>query len=86
MKYKSIYIAGPLTDLSEKGVDLKKNYEQLGTYLEVNGFNVHVPHLRTNPIKFPLLSPQEVWELDIKAITKSDLLVAFVGIPSIGVG
>jgi hypothetical protein len=86
MKYKSVYVAGALTNLKEENLDLKKVYEEIKTFLEEKGMSAYVPHLNTDPVKAPEILPQVVWEINVHAISKSDLVIAFVGIPSLGVG
>jgi nucleoside 2-deoxyribosyltransferase len=86
MKYTDIYISGPLTNLDSEHQKLKLVYEKFKKLLEAKGLNVYVPHLKTDPIKAPNITPKEVWETDVSAVTKSDLIIAYVGIPALGVG
>ena len=45
-----------------------------------------MPHLNTDPIANPDLSPREVFETDKHQVTNSDLVIAYLGYPSFGVG
>ena len=45
-----------------------------------------MPHLNTDPIKNSEITPLEVFKIDKGSVRKSDVLVAYVGTPSLGVG
>lgn len=81
---KKIYIGGSLTQNSEEG---KRIYEKLGEELQKFAENVYVPHLQgTDPVQHPDVTPKQVWEKDYQEITTSDLLIGYVGKPSLGLG
>ncbi len=79
------YISGALTGV-EDPVSIKAFYEAIGSLCRDFGLQAYVPHLNTDPIANPDLSPQKVFEIDKYQVTNSDLIVAYIGCPSIGVG
>lgn len=79
------YISGSLTGLSDLGRQ-RSFYEQIGHILTRIGYRVHIPHQHSDPLNHPDLRPSEVYRLDHDAVAGSDLLIAYVGIPSHGVG
>lgn len=82
---KKIYISGALTNVSNSK-ELKKFYEEIGKTCEAYGFEAYVPHLKTDPILNADITPQEVFKVDKNQVINSDLLIAYIGEPSIGVG
>ena len=83
---KKIYISGALTIInSEK--NLKKIYENLSDICQEHNYTTYVPHLGgTDPIKNPAVTPKEVWEKDHHEVVTSDAILAYSGMPSLGVG
>ena len=81
-----IYIAGALTHGAEK--KLKELYLEIGKFCKQNGFeNAYVPcYMGTDPIKNPDVAAEKVWEIDEREVSSSDLIIAYVGEPSLGVG
>jgi 2'-deoxynucleoside 5'-phosphate N-hydrolase len=83
-KINKIYIAGALTHAGEKQ---KKIYEKIAEICESVCDDVYVPHLGgTDPVKHPDVTPQDVWKKNHYIVSSSDLIVAYVGEPSLGVG
>ncbi|MCL5411003.1 MAG: deaminase [Patescibacteria group bacterium] len=81
-----IYISGALT-ISDKKHDLKKIYEDIAATCSAFCSNIYVPHLGgTDPISDPEVSPSIVWKKDHREVASSDLIIAYVGEPSLGVG
>ncbi len=81
-----IYISGALTILSEKR-DLKKAYEEIAGLCSAFCSNIYVPHLGgTDPTSDPDVAPSTVWKKDHREVASSDLIIAYVGQPSLGVG
>jgi len=79
-----IYIAGALTGVEESK---KKIYTHIASVCQNAGFDPYVPHQwDTDPIKNPETSPESVWEKNQNQITSSELIIAYVGTPSLGVG
>ncbi len=84
---KIIYISGALTDMSEeKRQALRKFYEALGEICREFGFEPYIPHIFGDPKKLPNLTPKQIDRIDRLAVTQSYLVVAYIGVPSIGVG
>lgn len=81
-----VYISGALTSIPRDGEALKIFYERLGALCEALGYESYVPHLKADPIKFPGFTPSEVYEMDSAAVIAADLMIAYVGLPSLGVG
>lgn len=81
---KKIYIAGALTYTDEKQ---KLIYKKIADICSEFCSDVYVPHLRgTDPVKNPEVSPNDVWQIDHREIATSDLIIAYVGKPALGVG
>lgn len=77
-----VYISEPLTGCSERKV-----FNQIKKICESFGYSVFLPHLNTDPLIDPdNPSAEEVWKNDHNEVTSSDLLIAYVGKPSLGVG
>ncbi len=79
------YISGALT-----GIDhlpgLKKFYEDLAEVCGSHSITAYVPHLQTDPKNSPQISPQDIYAIDRKQVCESNLVIAYVGFPSLGVG
>ena len=83
-KIKKVYVAGALTYVEEAD---KFSYEKLGAFLQQNGLEVFVPHMWGNdPIKDYKVIPSKIWKINQRQISTADLVVAYVGKPSLGVG
>lgn len=80
-----IYISGALTGVKNP-LKLKAFYEAIGELCETMEFQVYVPHLKTDPINNPDVSPRQVFETDKRQVSSSDLVIAYLGCPSFGVG
>lgn len=61
-------------------------YEETAALLARVGFEVYVPHLSTDPVRHSHIDASGVYATDRRQVTTSDLVVAFVTRPSIGVG
>jgi hypothetical protein len=85
MKYTSVYISGALTNL-ELRPDIKQVYEDIGTWCEGLGVRAYVPHLKSDPVTFAHLTPKEVYAMDRAQVVATDLTLAYIGLPSLGVG
>jgi deoxycytidylate deaminase len=79
-----LYVSGPLTHL--KNPDIKPFYEKIGQLAESLGYSAHVPHLYTDPVKNADVSPEEVYKIDSDKLADADLMICYVGEPSLGVG
>ncbi len=84
---KTVYISGALTDMTEsKRAALRKFYDKLGSICEEFGLEPYNPHVYGDPKNVAQLTPVEIDRIDRLAVTQSYLVVAYVGVPSIGVG
>jgi 2'-deoxynucleoside 5'-phosphate N-hydrolase len=81
----NIYISGALTDVINS-VESKALYENIGLLCEEIGFQSYVPHLKTDPVNNPDISPREVFDQDKYQVSISDLVIAYLGSLSFGVG
>lgn len=84
-KLGQAYISGPLTGVKHVAT-LKTFYENLGAVCNEIGYTAYIPHLHTDPEKRPDIPPSQVYKVDKERVLSSSLVVAYVGIPSIGVG
>ncbi|MEA5564349.1 XRE family transcriptional regulator [Anabaena sp. UHCC 0399] len=82
---KRIYVSGALTGINNSD-SLKEFYVDIGLLCEDTGFQAYIPHLNTDPNKHPNISPRQVFETDKHQVTKSDLVIAYIGYASLGVG
>jgi len=80
-----IYISGALTGI-ENSAKIKAFYEAIGSLGQEMGFQAYVPHLKTDPTNNPDVSPRQVFETDKHQVSASDLVIAYLGFPSFGVG
>lgn len=86
---KSIYISGPLTELSpENQISVKKFYERLTDICkEVTGTRAFVSHEYYDPLKNPDYTPQQVDAAERKQLCdNSSLVIAVPVAPSWGGG
>ena len=79
------YVSGVLTGVESLDV-LKKFYEDISRVCAAEGVAAYVPHLVTDPVKNAEFTPKEVYELDRLHVIESNLVIAYVGVPSLGVG
>lgn len=83
-KIGKIYIGGTLTHADN---DIKNVYEKLGETCKSLGYEAYVPHLEgTDPVANPEVTPYDVWVKDHKEVSSADLLISYVGQPSLGTG
>ncbi|MBW4625812.1 MAG: XRE family transcriptional regulator [Brasilonema octagenarum HA4186-MV1] len=80
-----VYVSGALTDI-ENPEAIKDFYETIGLLCQKIGFQAYVPHLNTDPINHPNISPRQVFETDKHQVSTSDLVIAYLGFPAFGVG
>jgi len=83
-KIDKVYIAGALTHEDEK---VRQAYEKVAQLFESLGVETYVPHLSgVDPARNPEVLPYDVWKKNIYKVAPSNLLVAYVGKPSLGTG
>jgi nucleoside 2-deoxyribosyltransferase len=81
-----IFFAGPLNDLKDPETT-KAFYHRLADVAKANGFDYFWAFLNgTDPILNPDVPPQEVYRRDTQQLSQSDVMVAYIGEPSIGTG
>ncbi|MEO1433285.1 MAG: XRE family transcriptional regulator [Cyanobacteria bacterium J06633_8] len=80
-----VYISGALTGIENSEV-IKSFYEDIGSLCKNMGFESYVPHLNTDPINHPNIDPTKVFETDKHQVGMSNLVIAYLGFPSFGVG
>ncbi len=81
-----IFFAGPLTNLTNPDAT-KAFYRRLANVATSNGFDYFWAFLNgTDPILNPDVTPQAVYHVDTKQLSKSNLMVAYMGEPSTGTG
>jgi nucleoside 2-deoxyribosyltransferase len=79
------YISGALLNASNLD-ESRRLYESFAAACERAGCAAYVPHQHADPVHDVHLSNAEVVARDLEAIAAADVLVAFVGEPSLGVG
>jgi 2'-deoxynucleoside 5'-phosphate N-hydrolase len=80
-----IYLSGALTGVPNID-ELKKFYEAVANLCESLGHEVYVPHLHSDPDKHAHISSKAVYSMDRKQVLASELVIAWAGRPSFGVG
>ena len=81
-----IFFAGPLTNLPDPE-KTKLFYTNLGALARKYSHEPFWAFLAgTDPIKNPEVTPAEVYKRDTEQLTKSDLMIAYVGEASTGTG
>ena len=80
-----VYISGALINAARLD-EARKLYERLADACVSAGCEAYVPHQHADPVRDPHLSNAEVATRDLAEVTAADVLVAYVGEPSLGVG
>ncbi len=80
-----VYVSGALTGI-DNPAKTKSFYEVIGKLCQKQGFQAYVPHLKTDPINNPDISPRQVFETDKYHVSTSNLVIVYLGTPSFGVG
>ncbi|HEY7623948.1 MAG TPA: hypothetical protein VIA63_02865 [Candidatus Limnocylindria bacterium] len=79
------YISGALTGVDD-APRTRLFYEVLGEIVGGAGLRAYLPHRVTDPAAAAHLDPRAVYEIDRSHVTTAEVLVAYAGIPSFGVG
>lgn len=82
--YKA-YISGALTAVWEK-VKLKILYEDIGKLCFKKNIDPYIPHEHQSLDKNPDISVKEMYDSNMSQVDESQMLIAYVGIPSQGTG
>ena len=80
-----VYISGGLTNISDPE-KTKKFYEDIDDLCKNLGFKPYTPHLHSDPVAHPNITPEEVYDMDYEQVAKADIIIAYIGEPSLGVG
>jgi len=83
---QKVYIAGALTRLEDQKLNLKDFYTKIGHLCRSFGIEAFVPHEHFDPINHPDFTPKEVYQREFEEVTTADLMIAYVGEPSLGTG
>lgn len=84
---KTVYVSGALSDMTEEErARLRVFYEDIGKTCQEFGLEPYIPHLYGDPKLVAHLTPKDIDRIDRLAVTQSFLVVAYVGMPSLGVG
>jgi nucleoside 2-deoxyribosyltransferase len=79
------YISGALLNASNLD-ESRRLYESFAAACERAGCRAYVPHQHADPIRDPHLTNVDVATRDLDEVAAADVLVAYVGEPSLGVG
>jgi nucleoside 2-deoxyribosyltransferase len=79
------YISGPLTGVRNLAAS-RRYYEALAAGCERVGVSAFVPHRANDPLLHTERTPVEVFESDLSNVLRSNVIVAYIGEPSLGVG
>jgi len=80
-----VYVSGALTAVAD-GARARVFYELLAEIVTDCGMRPYLPHQATDPLAAPDRDPRTVYEIDRARVTRSDLVIAYAGAPSFGVG
>ena len=81
-----IFFAGPLTDLVNPD-QTKAFYKKMAEVAQANGFDYYWAFMRgTDPELNPEVLPARVFQIDTYELEESDVMIAYVGEPSVGTG
>lgn len=81
----NVYMSGALTGI-ENPTAVKAFYETIGLACQKLGLQAYVPHIATDPTQHPDVTPRQVFETDKHQVSQADLVIAYLGVPSLGVG
>ena len=80
-----VYVSGALTGIRDVD-DQKRFYEAIADVCRRHRLTPYLPHERTDPLTTPHLSSKQVYEWNRTEILRSQLMIAYAGLPSLGVG
>jgi nucleoside 2-deoxyribosyltransferase len=82
---KRVYISGPLHAVDDRD-ELRKFYEFVADICRDCGFYPYMPHTNTDPVEHQHLTSADVFSRDLEALRVADVIIAYIGRPSSGVG
>ncbi|MEQ1933529.1 MAG: nucleoside 2-deoxyribosyltransferase [Fimbriimonadaceae bacterium] len=80
-----VYISGALQGASHLAM-AKELYENAAAAVVASGNVAYLPHTQTDPVEHSARSAAQVYETDLHQLAASDVVLAFVDYPSLGVG
>jgi nucleoside 2-deoxyribosyltransferase len=80
-----LYISGPLQSAEDLNA-ARTFYEALAKACDEDGWDVYLPHQNTDPIRNRTLSEAVVFDRDLEALYAADVVAAYIGRASSGVG
>ena len=80
-----VYISGALMNATNLDAS-RKLYEGFADACRAAGWEAYVPHQHADPVRDPDMSNVDVTVRDLAQVHAADLLIAYVGEPSLGVG
>lgn len=82
-----VYMSGPLSAPSDEKLHILETevYDRVYNLCNDIGLSCYCPHKSETSPSNPI-SHGEVWDIDHQNVTSSDVLIAYVGIPALGVG
>lgn len=80
-----VYISGPLTVVTDRRAT-RLYYERLARVCRQEGLTPYLPHTENDPELHANESPATVFERDMGQLLSSQVVVAYIGSPSLGVG
>lgn len=81
----SVYVSGALLNAANLE-EARARYERLADACRSAGWDAYVPHQHADPVRDAHLTNVDVARRDLDAIRSAQVLVAYVGEPSLGVG
>ena len=80
-----VYVSGALSAAADLDA-ARRLYERIADTCATAGMQAFLPHLSNDPARHPDVDAIEVFRRDLKALSAADLVVAYLGIASTGVG
>jgi hypothetical protein len=80
-----VFIAGVMTTAAGL-VRLETLYEKIGSICESRNFKTFIPHRDANIRRIHDFTPQKLYLINMEKLVEVDLVIAYVGQPSTGVG
>jgi len=80
-----VYVSGALTGV-EDPESTRAFYEEIARAANHAGYEAYLPHRSTDPVEHAHVAPEEVYRRDTSELLSADVVVAWLGTPSLGVG
>ncbi len=80
-----VYVFGALSYVKNPA-ETKACYDKIGLVREEICLQAYVPYLQTDLVNNPDITPREVFDQDKHQVSISDLIIAYLGFLSFGVG